>query len=202
MDMDEHEKVSMSSSSSMQSCRTHVSASSSGSGKDGPSKDRQDIPRGPPGPSHSPQTTTAQPPPRNSQPPPRSGGGGGQSQVYSRALSTPARGLNVVASPSGSGTPDAGDGGALRVLVAEDNLVNQKVLLKVLQRVTPNSVVFVANNGQEALQVGKPCCLVLFLILGKAEENFHCIISPLLAVAAAVHALVLKQPGASLDSKI
>ncbi|CAL8464108.1 g3643 [Coccomyxa elongata] len=40
----------------------------------------------------------------------------------------------------------------LRVLVAEDNLVNQKVLLKVLQRVTPQSPVFVANNGQEALQ--------------------------------------------------
>ncbi len=43
--------------------------------------------------------------------------------------------------------------GALRVLVAEDNLVNQKVLQKVLQRVTPESPIFIANNGQEALQV-------------------------------------------------
>ena len=43
--------------------------------------------------------------------------------------------------------------GALRVLVAEDNLVNQKVLQKVLQRVTPDSPIFIANNGQEALKV-------------------------------------------------
>ena len=43
--------------------------------------------------------------------------------------------------------------GPLRVLVAEDNLVNQKVLQKVLQRVTPESPIFIANNGQEALQV-------------------------------------------------
>ena len=42
---------------------------------------------------------------------------------------------------------------ALRVLVAEDNLVNQKVLQKVLQRVTPESPIFIANNGQEALKV-------------------------------------------------
>ena len=37
--------------------------------------------------------------------------------------------------------------------MAEDNLVNQKVLQKVLQRVTPNSPIFIANNGQEALKV-------------------------------------------------
>ena len=43
--------------------------------------------------------------------------------------------------------------GPLRVLVAEDNLVNQKVLQKVLQRVTPDSPIFIANNGQEALKV-------------------------------------------------
>ena len=43
--------------------------------------------------------------------------------------------------------------GVLRVLVAEDNLVNQKVLQKVLQRVTPDSPIFIANNGQEALKV-------------------------------------------------
>ncbi len=54
--------------------------------------------------------------------------------------------------------------GALRVLVAEDNLVNQKVLQKVLQRVTPESPIFIANNGQEALQViystlSSPCQL-------------------------------------------
>lgn len=42
--------------------------------------------------------------------------------------------------------------GPLRVLVAEDNLVNQKVLQKVLQRVTPDSPIFIANNGQEALE--------------------------------------------------
>lgn len=161
MDMDEHEKTSMSSSSSMQSCRTHVSACSSGSGKDGGGKDRPRL-------SHSPCTTTAQQP-QNSLP--RSGGGG-QSQGLSRALSTPARGLNVGASLSGGGPPDAGDSGALRVLVAEDNLVNQKVLLKVLQRVTPNSTVFVANNGQEALQVGKPCRLVMPLIIACCWGEF------------------------------
>lgn len=37
--------------------------------------------------------------------------------------------------------------------MAEDNLVNQKVLQKVLQRVTPDSPIFIANNGQEALEV-------------------------------------------------
>ena len=37
--------------------------------------------------------------------------------------------------------------------MAEDNLVNQKVLQKVLQRVTPDSPIFIANNGQEALKV-------------------------------------------------
>ena len=44
------------------------------------------------------------------------------------------------------------------MLVAEDNLVNQKVLQKVLQRVTPESPVFIANNGQEALQVPIHLC--------------------------------------------
>ena len=48
--------------------------------------------------------------------------------------------------------------GFLRVLVAEDNLVNQKVLQKVLQRVTPESPIFIANNGQEALQVPTFSC--------------------------------------------
>ena len=54
-----------------------------------------------------------------------------------------------------SASPKQLDGstGPLRVLVAEDNLVNQKVLQKVLQRVTPESPIFIANNGQEALQV-------------------------------------------------
>ena len=41
----------------------------------------------------------------------------------------------------------------LRVLIAEDNLVNQKVLLKVLQRIMPQGIAFVANNGLEVLQV-------------------------------------------------
>ena len=36
--------------------------------------------------------------------------------------------------------------GPLRVLVAEDNLVNQKVLQKVLQRVTPDSPIFIAQQ--------------------------------------------------------
>jgi hypothetical protein len=32
-------------------------------------------------------------------------------------------------------------------------LVNQKVLLKVLQRIMPRGIAFVANNGAEALEV-------------------------------------------------
>ena len=49
------------------------------------------------------------------------------------------------------------------MLVAEDNLVNQKVLQKVLQRVTPDSPIFIANNGQEALKVSlsAPTCIAL-----------------------------------------
>ena len=50
--------------------------------------------------------------------------------------------------------------GPLRVLVAEDNLVNQKVLQKVLQRVTPDSPIFIANNGEEALRVSCSTALI------------------------------------------
>lgn len=39
--------------------------------------------------------------------------------------------------------------------------MNQKVLSKVLQRVTPNSAVFVANNGLEALQVLTPSSILI-----------------------------------------
>ena len=41
---------------------------------------------------------------------------------------------------------------APRILIAEDNLVNQKVLLKVLQRVLPDARPKVVGNGCEALQ--------------------------------------------------
>ena len=56
------------------------------------------------------------------------------------------------AQAAGSGVNAPGDAD-LRVLIAEDNLVNQKVLLKVLQRIMPRGIAFVANNGLEALQV-------------------------------------------------
>lgn len=61
--------------------------------------------------------------------------------------------------------------GPLRVLVAEDNLVNQKVLQKVLQRVTPNSPMFIANNGQEALQVRLPLPRILLRLPAVGSEQ-------------------------------
>ena len=63
---------------------------------------------------------------------------------------------------------------ALRVLVAEDNLVNQKVLQKVLQRVTPESPIFIANNGQEALQVPiHPPCVVASSWVFHVQRTLH-----------------------------
>jgi hypothetical protein len=41
----------------------------------------------------------------------------------------------------------------LRILIAEDNLVNQKVILKVMQKVLPESRPTVVNNGLEAVEV-------------------------------------------------
>ncbi|KAK9834967.1 hypothetical protein WJX81_000233 [Elliptochloris bilobata] len=54
---------------------------------------------------------------------------------------------STVSSSSSSSGP-----AALRILIAEDNLVNQKVLLKVLQRVLPDARPKVVSNGCEALQ--------------------------------------------------
>lgn len=153
MDMDE--KTSNSSASSMLSCHTTLSNSSSGGGsaeKDNgnvsvaglasPGRDssnsQQPTPAAPSAarrssedvrmPSHSPTERGW-----NSGPPAVSRGAAANQRKY---------------------LEQTGANGFLRVLVAEDNMVNQKVLLKVLQRVTPHSPVFVANNGQEALQVG------------------------------------------------
>ena len=59
-------------------------------------------------------------------------------------------GNDAAADAAPAAAPGDGD---LRVLIAEDNLVNQKVLLKVLQRIMPRGTAFVANNGAEALEV-------------------------------------------------
>lgn len=152
MDMDE--KTSNSSASSILSCHTTLSDGSSGSTAEKNAANRLAA-------AHASPDGDA----RNSQQPP------------SAAPSAPRRCSEDSRMPSppptergwNSGPPAVCRGPAanqrkvleqasmnafLRVLVAEDNMVNQKVLLKVLQRVTPHSPVFVANNGQEALQVG------------------------------------------------
>ena len=79
-------------------------------------------------------------------------------KAHSEDLGTISQGGPVRRALSASPKQLDGSTGPLRVLVAEDNLVNQKVLQKVLQRVTPESPVFIANNGQEALQVPTHCC--------------------------------------------
>lgn len=45
----------------------------------------------------------------------------------------------------------------MRVLIAEDNKVNQMVIRKVLQRVLPDSTPDVVNNGKEVC--GTWCCV-------------------------------------------
>ena len=74
-------------------------------------------------------------------------------KAHSEDLGTVSKGGPVRRALSASPKQLDSSTGPLRVLVAEDNLVNQKVLQKVLQRVTPESPIFIANNGQEALQV-------------------------------------------------
>ncbi len=163
--MEVDEKISMSSNSSMQSCHTTVSAHSNNSNSNSSSSSSsinaadKDQPVAPVAPAaQAERSNSAQPPSESGK---RSHGG---SQDRARASRDDAERGWSSGPPrltgGGSGAAAAATerllspGGALRVLVAEDNLVNQKVLLKVLQRVTPESKVFVANNGQEALQVG------------------------------------------------
>ncbi len=157
MDMDEKTSNSNSSSaSSMLSCHTTLSNGSSGSGGTAGKDNGNASAAGRAPPTHSA---------RNSRQPAAaarrsSEDGSIPSQAPSR--SPPERGWNSGPSAMCRGSAanqrkvleQTGANAFLRVLVAEDNLVNQKVLLKVLQRVTPHSPVFVANNGQEALQVG------------------------------------------------
>lgn len=59
--------------------------------------------------------------------------------------------LAASAPPSNASTRSSGEqqAGPLRVLIAEDNKVNQMVIRKVLQRVLPDSTPDVVNNGKE-----------------------------------------------------
>jgi PAS domain S-box-containing protein len=69
-------------------------------------------------------------------------------QILAKALQF--QGQSVTAAPA---TPDAGDSGwqALRVLIVEDNLVNQKVATKMLQRLGCSPEI--ASNGQQAVNM-------------------------------------------------
>ena len=154
--MEVDEKHSMSSTSSMQSCHTTLSAHSNSSSNSSVKKAENERP------ASSMLRANSDQPPIVLQP--GSSSKSRSSADERRSCDTAERGWNsgpprmtggdsrAAALPKQQASPT----GALRVLVAEDNLVNQKVLLKVLQRVTPDSAVFVANNGHEALQVGSP----------------------------------------------
>nr|AML77241.1 putative LOV domain-containing protein [Coccomyxa subellipsoidea] len=150
--MEVDEKHSMSSTSSMQSCHTTLSAHSNSSSNSSVKKAENERP------ASSMLRANSDQPPIVLQP--GSSSKSRSSADERRSCDTAERGWNsgpprmtggdsrAAALPKQQASPT----GALRVLVAEDNLVNQKVLLKVLQRVTPDSAVFVANNGHEALQ--------------------------------------------------
>jgi PleD family two-component response regulator len=41
----------------------------------------------------------------------------------------------------------------LKILVVEDNLINQKILIYVLKKINPNFNIFYANDGYEAIKI-------------------------------------------------
>ncbi|BDA49232.1 probable signal transduction histidine-protein kinase BarA at N-terminal half [Coccomyxa sp. Obi] len=156
MDMDE--KTSNSSASSMQSCHTALSNdSNSGTAeKDNGNASAAALASADPNARNSQQSAAADPSAARRS----SEDGRMPSPAHAPSRTPTERGWNSgppivcrgAAADQGKSSEQDGVSRFLRVLVAEDNLVNQKVLLKVLQRVTPHSPVFVANNGQEALQ--------------------------------------------------
>lgn len=83
--------------------------------------------------------------------------------------------LEALVPPGGAGVP--------RILIAEDNLVNQKVILKVMQKVLPDSRPTVVNNGLEAVEVASFAQLPIVLSVCKEKLSPLCCCLALSALA-------------------